>query len=238
MAIVVRKSRSSWSDSLQPLVWIREDDETIKTKILSAVTPQRLLKTGYLLIDADWDLDFTAMVKAHELVGQDRLKFDDFKTAVLVHGGGADGMDWLVWKVEEEKSDASSSEEKLSDSQRDKIVMFQEKLAAMGKEDLFFRWVELIQYESTQPGGFTPERQRKAMQETKQLFEEQGVDFEKFWADSEGKKRAGRLAGLAGSLSGWLWLALRQNWARPGQGGKERGKSAGKQTSRTSRTVI
>ncbi|ODH53534.1 hypothetical protein GX48_00367 [Paracoccidioides brasiliensis] len=184
--VVVRKSRSSWSDSLQPLVWIREDDETIKTKILSAVTPQRLLKTGYLLIDADWDLDFTAMVKAHELVGQDRLKFDDFKTAVLVHGGRADGMDWLVWKVEEEKSDASSSEEKLSDSQRDKIVMFQEKLAAMGKEDLFFRWVELIQYESTQPGGFTPERQRKAMQETKQLFEEQGVDFEKFWADVGG----------------------------------------------------
>ncbi|OJD15608.1 hypothetical protein AJ78_04161 [Emergomyces pasteurianus Ep9510] len=192
--VVVRKSRASWSDDLQFPTWIREDDETIKTKVIPAVTPQRLLKTGYLLIDADWDLDFTAMVKAHELVEEGNLKFDDFKTAVLVHGGGedrGDGLQWLIWRVGAEMGGAGEGSGeadggKLSDTQRDKIIMFQEKLASMGKEDLFFRWVELIQYESTQPGGFTPERQRKAMKETQQLFEDQGVDFEKFWADVGG----------------------------------------------------
>ncbi|KLJ09148.1 hypothetical protein EMPG_15446 [Blastomyces silverae] len=196
--VIVRKSRASWSDELKPLSWIREDDETIKTKVIPAVTPQRLLKTGYLLIDADWDLDFAAMVKAHELVAEGALTVDDFKTAVLVHGGGAegrDGLQWLVWRVDEEKGGGAGEGDapreqpdggRLSDTQRDKIVMFQEKLASMGKEDLFFRWVELIQYESTQPGGFTPERQRKTMKETQQLFEDQGVDFEKFWADVGG----------------------------------------------------
>ncbi|OJD19052.1 hypothetical protein ACJ73_08670 [Blastomyces percursus] len=191
--VIVRKSRASWSDELKPLSWIREDDETIKTKVIPAVTPQRLRKTGYLLIDADWDLDFAAMVKAHELVAEGALTVDDFKTAVLVHGGGADGRDglqWLIWRVDEEKEGGAPGEQpdggRLSDTQRDKIIMFQEKLASMGKEDLFFRWVELIQYESTQPGGFTPERQRKTMKETQQLFEDQGVDFEKFWADVGG----------------------------------------------------
>ncbi|KKZ65284.1 hypothetical protein EMCG_08892 [[Emmonsia] crescens] len=193
--VVVRESRASWSDGLQFPTWIREDDETITTKVVPAVTPQRLLKTGYLLIDADWDLDFAAMVKAHGLVAEGTLEFDDFKTAVLVHGGGEDGKDgmqWLIWRVGMENGGASAgkgageSDGGLSDIQRDKIVMFQEKLASMGKEDLFFRWVELIQYESTQPGGFTPERQRKAMKETQQLFEDQGVDFEKFWADVGG----------------------------------------------------
>ncbi|OAX81992.1 hypothetical protein ACJ72_03668 [Emergomyces africanus] len=177
--VVVRKSRASWSDGLQPPAWIREDDETIKTKVIPAITPQRLLKTGYLLIDADWDLDFTAMVKAHELVADGSLKFDDFKTAVLVHGGGEegadDGLQWLIWRVGAENDGGPGTGAGES-----------EKLASMGKEDLFFRWVELIQYESTQPGGFTPERQRKTMKETQQLFEDQGVDFEKFWADIGG----------------------------------------------------
>ncbi|KAG5296729.1 hypothetical protein I7I48_05644 [Histoplasma ohiense] len=192
--VIVRKSRASWSDGLKPPAWIREDNETIMTRVIPAVTPQRLLKTGYLLIDADWDLDFAAMVKAHELVTEGGLKFDDFRTSVLVHGGGeegADGLWWLIWKVGAEDGGAGEGARAadggtLSNSQRDKIIMFQEKLASMGKEDLFFRWVELIQYESTQPGGFTHERQKKTMQETQQLFEDQGVDFEKFWADVGG----------------------------------------------------
>lgn len=56
----------------------------------------------------------------------------------------------------------------------------QERLTAMRKESLFFRWIELIQYESSQPGGFTAQRQERAMQKAKQLFEKQGIDFEKF----------------------------------------------------------
>ena len=50
----------------------------------------------------------------------------------------------------------------------------------MGKESLFFRWIELIQYESSQPGGFIPQRQADAVSKAKQLFENAGVDFEEF----------------------------------------------------------
>jgi hypothetical protein len=65
---------------------------------------------------------------------------------------------------------------------RKKILAFKDELTAMGKENLFFRWVELIQYESTQPGGFGPDRQAEAVAKAKELFESQGIDFEKFWA--------------------------------------------------------
>lgn len=47
----------------------------------------------------------------------------------------------------------------------------------MGKEDLFYRWVELIQYESTRPGGFTQERQLEAGLKVQALFQEHGVDY-------------------------------------------------------------
>lgn len=182
--VIIRQSRS-WSESLEPRTWIRDDEVTMKTKVVPAITPSRLEKTGYLLIDADWDLDFASMIRAHELITRKSATFDDFETSVLVYAG--DDLGWLIWRVENEdgqknRLDASH----LSTQERDKIVQFREKLAEMGKEDLFFRWVELIQFESTQPGGFTPQRQRNAMIETKQLFESQGVDFEKFWAEVGG----------------------------------------------------
>jgi hypothetical protein len=62
----------------------------------------------------------------------------------------------------------------------------------MGKESLFFRWVELIQYESNAPGGFTQERQIAAAEKVKKMFEDQGVDFEVF------EKEIGGMNGMAG----------------------------------------
>ena len=62
----------------------------------------------------------------------------------------------------------------------------------MGKESLFFRWIEIVQYESSQPGGFTPERQVLAAEKAKQLFAENGVDFDEFI------KSTGGLEGMPG----------------------------------------
>jgi hypothetical protein len=92
----------------------------------------------------------------------------------------ADG--WLIWRVEDE----DTAEARTRSAQSDQILAFKDKLTAMGKEDLFFRWVELIQYESTQPGGFTPERQRSAMLQAKELFEKENVDFARFWQEVGG----------------------------------------------------
>ena len=170
--------------------WIQKDDAT-RDKIVGAVTPERIRKTGYLLVDADWDLDYDAIVRAHELVDQTRkgsgVQLDEFRTAVLVN---TDNDGWLIWHV----ADEETAQGKTHSAQRDQILTFKEKLTAMGKEDLFFRWVELIQYESTRPGGFTPERQRSAMIQAKELFDNEGIDFSRFWQD------VGGLEGFADEL--------------------------------------
>lgn len=182
--IVVRQSRKSWSKELPHNRWIYDTDSeaTVRKKIIPAVHPERLQKSGFLLVDGDWDLDYTAMIRAHSLVDLTQkgegIPLEEFRNAVLVH---TDSHGWLIWRFGEQPK-----VEVVKNAQRDRILAFQEKLASMGKEDLFFRWVELIQFESTQPGGFTPERQKKAMLEAKQLFEDQGVDFAQFWKEVGG----------------------------------------------------
>ncbi|KAJ5481793.1 hypothetical protein N7475_000605 [Penicillium sp. IBT 31633x] len=180
--VIVRRSRRNWSQTLERNKWIREDEKR-RDKIVAAVTPDRIGKTGYLLVDEDWDLDYAAMVCAHTLVDRTRrgdgIQLDEFRTAVLVNTD-ADG--WLIWRVGDENTPAAQQRS----VQRDQILAFKDKLTEMGKEDLFLRWVELIQWESSQPGGFTPERQRSAMMQAKQMFEEANVDFSRFWDDMGG----------------------------------------------------
>jgi hypothetical protein len=178
--VVVRQSRKPWSSKLARNRWIYDDNKTVSEKVMPAIAPQRIQKSGYLLVDADWDLDYDAMVRAHHQIDLTRkgegIQLDEFQTAVLVH---TDEDGWLIWRVAGEDSNDR-------EQQRDNLFAFQEKLTAMGKEDLFFRWVELIQFVSTQPGGFTPERQRSAMLQAKQMFEAQGVDFSRFWQEVGG----------------------------------------------------
>ena len=180
--IVVRHSQRHVTENLERNRWIREDD-AMRDKIVAAVTPDRLKKTGYLLIDADWDLDYDAMIRAHGLADQAEkdhgVPLDEFRTAVLVNTD-ADG--WLIWHV----GDKDTPEGRARSAQRDQILAFKDKLAALGKEDLFFRWVEIVQYESTRPGGFTPDRQKSAMLQAKKLFEDEGVDFALFWREIGG----------------------------------------------------
>ncbi|KAJ5332080.1 hypothetical protein MYU51_017025 [Penicillium brevicompactum] len=183
--VIVRRSNRSWSKKLVRNKWIR-DDEARRDKIVAAVTPERVGKTGYLLMDEDWNLDYAAMIRAHALVDRTRrgdgVQLDEFRTAVLVNTD-ADG--WLIWRVGDENSSAGEQRS----AQRDQILAFKEKLTEMGKEDLFLRWVELIQWESSQPGGFTAERQRSAMLQAKQMFEDENVDFSRFWDDMGGMEQ-------------------------------------------------
>lgn len=191
----MRRSRE-WSAELEGSGWMRSDKGVVGEKVVPAIVPDRLEKTGYLLIDADWDLDFNAMVRGHRLVEEGRVGMGEFQTAVLAYGGEEGSEGWLIWRVEDDRIRAGAGGGPggggtLSTASRDRIVAFKDKLTEMGKEDLFYRWVEIIQYESTRPGGFTPERQTAAMQEVRELFEGQNVDFEKFW------KEVGGMEGVA-----------------------------------------
>jgi hypothetical protein len=181
--IVVRRSRR-WDETL-PKNWLDEEaDGTVyKERIMPAVDKKWCRdKTSYLMIDKNWDLDFAGMVTAHDLVKQGKATLEDFQKSVIVYSEDHGWLVWPLWKLDE------GSEEEA----RKKIVVFKDKLTAMGKENLFFRWVELIQFETSQPGGFTPERQAHTMKQAKELFESQGVDFDQFW------KEIGGVQGLPG----------------------------------------
>jgi len=165
-----------------------EDSPFFRTKVLPALDKQRLReKTGYMLMDGDWDLEFAAMVEATELIDQGQVDLDMLRKSVFVYvGEGEHGNgQWVVW-------DCWKLDEGSETEARKKIVLFKDKLTAMGKENLFFKWVELVQYESSTPGGFTYERQRATAEKAKAMFEEQGIDFERF------VREVGGLDGLPG----------------------------------------
>jgi hypothetical protein len=150
-----------------------------KTRILPALDADRLReKTGYLLMDGDFDLDFYGMIAATQLLDRKSISDASLRKAVFVYVGDlsspVENGQWAIWdcaEAEAENSDADA---------RDKLTQFKDKLTAMGKESLFFKWVELIQFESNAPGGFGPEKQAEAAEKTKKMFEAEGVDWEAF----------------------------------------------------------
>ena len=74
-------------------------------------------KTGYVMMDKSWDLYFSGMVNAHELIDTDDLSYDDFKTQVLVYSEKYGG--WLIWQVwkEHETRDGPLNPSKLLEAE-------------------------------------------------------------------------------------------------------------------------
>jgi hypothetical protein len=189
--IYVRRSRASWDrvltegkgDVLDEMSG-REAREAVLRRVGAATAPMLLgQKTGYLTMDGDWDLDWAGMVAATELVDKKVIGMGVFgNPTVLLHH---ERMGWIT--VDLGMGDSGEQEER-----RDQLLKFRDALTAVGKEDLFFRWVEMIQFETSQPGGFTPERQATAAQKIRDLFTENGLDFDGFWNETVGTE------GLAG----------------------------------------
>ena len=172
--IIIRRSRR-WDLMLGNVL----DEESAGSRVLfetirKAVDPIWMNeKTGYLMLNKEWDLDWKAMIQATQLVEKKKMSIDDFKTTILVYNKE---FGWMA--IETASAGGSAKEEE----GRRKIVAFKDELTALGKENLFFRWIELVQFESSQPGGFGPDRQLKTMAKARKMFEEQGVDFDEFWA--------------------------------------------------------
>jgi hypothetical protein len=133
-------------------------------------------KTGYLTMDGDWDLDWRGMVDATRLVDKKDVALEAFGTVVLLHH---EKFGWV-------SVDLGNGETAEQDERRRQVMAFRDALAALGKEDLFFRWVEMIQFETTQPGGFTPEKQVAAAQKIRDMFKSNGVDFDELWKETVG----------------------------------------------------
>ncbi|KAK3942069.1 hypothetical protein QBC46DRAFT_381117 [Diplogelasinospora grovesii] len=180
--IYIRRSRTSWWDPKSTSTSDVLGDPETRNLLLSYVglaTSPSLLeqKTGYLTMNAEWDLDWSAMVTSHKMVDEKQVALDVFRTLVLVyqkeHG-------WLC-------VDLNTGENAKEEERRRQVFAFRDALAAVGKEDLFFRWIEIIQFETSQPGGFTPEKQVQVAQRIRDLFKDEGgIDFDEFWKESVG----------------------------------------------------
>lgn len=175
--ITVRRSRR-WDEALEDIVTEEgegsEEGGLFLTNVRRATSRAFMHeKTGYSMLNKDWDLDWRLMILATKMVDKKEMSLDDFKTTVLLYSSE---FGWVTFETQDNR--ASRKE----DEGRRKILAFKDELTAMGKESLFFRWIELIQLESSQPGGFGSERQEVAIRKARDMFEAQGVDFDKFWA--------------------------------------------------------
>lgn len=173
--IYVRRSRE-WDRQLGDIFKDEEKKKGLLGLVKTATSPMlQHEKTGYLTMNGEWDLDWEAMVHAHTMVDKKDIALDAFRSVVLVNH---DNFGWMVLHQ-------MTNDEKV-DEKRRQVFEFRDALAAIGKENLFFRWIEIVQYESTQPGGFGPERQVDAAKKIRDLFEKEGIDFDQFWKDSVG----------------------------------------------------
>jgi hypothetical protein len=181
------------------------------TRVIPAVMAEKLSeKSGMLLGDADWDLDYSLMLTAESFLEAGKKSRDDGLQEKDLNGwvwGFVEGVGWVRWGFHKnvfqavaasasQDSQASRAEMNRSGSDEDwehvtgdvdegkrMVNIFRDKLVSMGKEDLFFKWVELIQYESSRPGGFTKERQIETGIKVKELFDRFAVDFDRFQED-------------------------------------------------------
>jgi hypothetical protein len=182
--VIVRVSRSWGRDDIMGGAKKGAESPFFKTRLLPALVPEKMQKTGYLLMDGSWDLDFGAMVQATKLLDKSAVKEEQLDRKIFAWVGDEQRGQWAVWDekgfAQETAEHVEELEEASNTDHREKLYTIQHKLQQMGKEELFYKWVELIQYESTRPGGFTQERQLEAGMKVQALFEEYGVDFEEF----------------------------------------------------------
>lgn len=174
--IYVRRSRD-WDKVLGDFLKDESSKKIVTSYIEYSTSPMlQEQKTGYLLMNGQWNLDWEAMVHAHLLVDTKQVALDAFRNLVLLHHRD---FGWLCYDL---KTGASAQE----DEKRRQVFAFRDALFAMGKEKLFYRWVETVQYEASSPSGFGPEKQESAAKKIRELFEKENIDFDKLWQETVG----------------------------------------------------
>lgn len=183
--IYVRRSRE-WHTLLTGDIFKDDGSNRILTAYINQATSPMLLeqKTGYLLMNGQWDLDWAAMIEAHTLVDAGKVDLDVFA------GGGVafvhhEDYGWMYYDTAV-GAGANPDDKASADDKRRQVFAFRDALASMGKDKLFYRWVEIVQFEATQPGGFGPEKQEAAAKKIRDLFEAEGIDFDELWKDTVG----------------------------------------------------
>lgn len=184
--IIVRRSRR-WDlavfqtpSAIENLVHSFEADvitpftQMIQERILPAVAPHWIAeKSGYQMLDKSWDLYFSGMIRAHQLVEAQTCTMAQFGTQVFV---ATQTWGWLSWEVKRDhggKSDGTAESWHLD--------TIRQAFKNMDKEDVFYRSVDIIQNETSHPGRDQEERKARAVAAVQAEFVVRGIDYSAFW---------------------------------------------------------
>ena len=175
-----------------------EEKERAVEVIRDAVDTQWLeKKSGMVMANWEWDIDYTAMITAQSLLSAPSSSSSTttstentpktLQQAIQSHGplviaySSQNG-----WQVHH----PSLHQQWNQDPPQNRIQALKNELTRLGHESLFFRWVELMQYESSTHGDkFSREM---AVEASKRCFEEKGVG----WEEVVGKVGGGDGEGL------------------------------------------
>lgn len=164
--VVVRVSRGWGTEELMQGVKTGQENPFFKTRVLPAIEAVFMQKTGYLMMDRSWDLEFELMIDSHFLALEKAFKLEELDKVVFAY---SEGNGWLSWKWEGED---------VVESRRQKVVAFKAKLEALGKESLFWKWTEIVEEEREADGSFSRAKQEKVAERVQREFEREGVDFD------------------------------------------------------------
>lgn len=157
--------------------WTKEEELAVHTKCSDALRTSMTTKNALTLLDKDWDLDYAGMVDATYLLDTAKISTTDIDRVVLVPWQGK----WYTWYPH--ASEASAGQP--AGEKDENLENFRKHLVKLGCEDVFYRWIELIQYETSQPGGFTVARRQAAEAELRKMLQTRYKD-DKAFIDSLG----------------------------------------------------
>lgn len=151
-----------------------KEKEIIKTAVAK---PRLRSKSGLELVDRDCDLFYTGMVDAHAFLSDSEsgLEWGELeKGGPVVCVFDSSSSSWRICRPWDDDDEQKLEE----DEGGSKLRRFKDLLTAMGREGLFFRWVEVMQFETSVEGKFTKERREKVLRVSRELFEGQGVSWD------------------------------------------------------------
>ncbi|KAK8069970.1 hypothetical protein PG994_006586 [Apiospora phragmitis] len=126
--VVVRRSRR-WDAALKDDVALHDNSrELLLAQVAVATSPEYLReKTGYLMMNKAWDLDWGVMVDATAMVDKKMATLDTFRLLALVH---SDEFGWLAVDLSDGVKPVTPEEKE----RRRQIFLFRDALTAVGKE--------------------------------------------------------------------------------------------------------
>ncbi|KAL9112182.1 MAG: hypothetical protein Q9227_003559 [Pyrenula ochraceoflavens] len=163
--VVSRKSRSFHNDLKAS--WTAEDLLSVKIFATEALNKMTVSKTGYTLIaERRWELDFATMIQAQQLVNSASLVISDFDRVVFAFTSGA----WHFWQLEGNTETPINKEEGLTWRLK---TLLEEK----GKGPVFYRYIELIQYETSSTGAGTNAWRERLIRQLDEMFGNAGLEL-------------------------------------------------------------